>query len=148
MPLYEYRCPSCATAFTRLERHAADGKPATCPSCGTAAVRTFAPFAVHRRAEPVTPRAPRPAAADTLCHRYPHVPLLCHMEPAAAERWIAKAEGHEQQYLEREACRQEEAVRKGEPPPPAPAPAHDDHFGHVHAHAATPAGQHRASDVH
>jgi putative FmdB family regulatory protein len=140
MPVYEYTCPACATIFTRLRPVAAAGEAMPCPACGAAAARTLAPFAVLGRAAPPAPAEPAaPAAVDPLCRRYPHIPLLCHMEPKAAERWIAKAEGREEQYLEREARRQEAAARAGLPPPdPPPTPAHDHHAGHVHAHTPPP----------
>jgi hypothetical protein len=95
-------------------------------------------FAVHRRVE-ATPSAPAPTSAAVepqLCQRYPHIPLLCHMEPKAAERWIARAEGREDQYLEREARRQEAALRDGVPPTPAPAANPIHHAGHIHAHTS------------
>jgi putative FmdB family regulatory protein len=136
MPLYEYACPACATVFTRLRPVTAAGEGAACPRCGAAACRILTPFAVHRAGD--TSRvAPAPAAPATspLCRRYPHVPLLCHMEPRAAERWIAKAEGREEQYLEREARRQEIAARAGLPPEPASG-GDGRHLGHSHAHPA------------
>ena len=143
MPLYEYACPACAASFSRLRPLSAAGESAPCPQCGAAAVRTPALFAVHRRSEAPTPSLPPPAAAGPkICQRYPHIPLLCHMEPQAAERWIARAEGREEQYLERRARRQEAVARAGEPLPlPAPADdnvSHGHHFGHAHTHAATP----------
>ncbi len=144
MPLYEYACPGCQTVFTRLRPLAAATEPAPCPACGAPATRTIAPFAVLTRAPALgqaptsNPPSPHPSgtplthgvrAAPPLCQRYPHIPLLCHMEPKAAERWIAKAEGREEQYLEREARRQEEAARLGLPSERPHTPA-----GHGHLH--------------
>jgi putative FmdB family regulatory protein len=144
MPLYEYACPRCQTAFTRLRPLAAAAEPAPCPACGAPATRTIAPFAVLTRAPAAGPPSPargrgargegqpedrRTVPGPPLCQRYPHIPLLCHMEPKAAERWIAKAEGREEQYLEQEARRQEEAARRGLPPEqPHTPPGH----GHLH----------------
>ena len=146
MPLYEYACPACAASFSRLRPLSAAGESAPCPRCGAAAARTPTLFAVHRRSEARTPSPPQPVkSGPELRQRYPHLPLLCHMEPQAAERWIAKAEGREERYLERQARRQEAVARASEPPPP-PAPADDNvshghHFGHVHTHAATPTAE-------
>ncbi len=143
MPLYEYACPICGAVFSRLRPRAAAAEGAPCPDCGGAAVRTLAGFAVHRRAEAPAEPPPRSAATGPpLCRRYPHVPLLCHMEPKAAERWIAKAEGREEQYLEREARRQEAAARAGISPPPEPVGSGDHHhLGHVHTHASAHPGE-------
>lgn len=149
MPLYEYACPRCEAAFTRLRPLAAAAEPAPCPTCGAPAPRTIAPFAVLTRALAAGPPSPArgregtsyrgTAPAPPLCQRYPHIPLLCHMEPKAAERWIAKAQGREEQYLEREARRQEEAARRGLPPERPHTPAG---HGHLHvipeAHEAEP----------
>lgn len=43
MPIYEYRCRDCDTAFEMLVR---DGKIATCPHCGSSTVdkQISAPF--------------------------------------------------------------------------------------------------------
>ncbi len=133
MPIYEYGCAACGTAFSRLRPIAAAAEPAACPACGAPATRSPSRFAIGGRAAPPAEASPAPAAASgaELCQRYPHIPLLCHMEPKAAARWIAKAEGREEQYLEREARREREREAAGLPP--APAPAHDgQHFGHVH----------------
>ncbi len=132
MPLYEYACPRCPTTFARLRPLAAAAEPAPCPACGTPASRTITPFALlGRAAGPGMNEVPeaRGRGPAPLCRRYPHIPLLCHMEPEAAERWIAKAEGREEQYLEREARRQEEAARLGLPPERPHTPA-----GHGHLH--------------
>jgi putative FmdB family regulatory protein len=149
MPLYEYACPGCRAVFTRLRPLAAAAESAPCPTCGAPATRTIAPFAVLTRAPAAGPPSPArerratgyrgAGPAPPLCQRYPHIPLLCHMEPMAAARWIAKAEGREEQYLEREARRQEEAARRGLPPEqPHTPPGH----GHLHvipeAHEAGP----------
>lgn len=34
MPLYEYRCRSCAETFEVLQRVGADGRELKCPRCG------------------------------------------------------------------------------------------------------------------
>lgn len=136
MPLYEYGCRACGAVFSRLRPLSAAGESAPCPRCGAAAGRTLAAFAVHRGKEAPAQVAPPPAAGPQLCQQYPHIPLLCHMEPQAAARWIARAEGREEQYLEREAQKREAASRAGLPPPPAPAADAGHHFGHMHAHTA------------
>ncbi|MGE3596304.1 MAG: FmdB family zinc ribbon protein [Dehalococcoidia bacterium] len=132
MPLYEYACATCAAVFSRLRPFADAGESAPCPHCDALAARTLTSFAVLQRAETPQPATPPPTSQRPLCQRYPHIPLVCHMEPDAAERWVAKAEGREEQYLEREARRQEAAARVGVAPSPAPALEHRHHFGHVH----------------
>lgn len=141
MPIYEYGCAVCGTAFSRLRPIAAAAEPATCPACGAPATRSPSRFAIGSRAAPPAEASPTPAAGGPeLCQRYPHVPLLCHMEPKAAARWIAKAEGREEQYLEREARRERQRQAAGLPP--EPATAHDgQHFGHVHAAPPAPAAE-------
>lgn len=143
MPLYEYACPSCAAVFTRLRPMSASAEGTACPDCATLAPRTLTAFTVHRGGDPPAPAAASvPPVEGELCRRYPHLPLLCHMEPKAAERWIAKAEGREEQYLERQARQQEAATRVGLPPaPPADGQhAHHNHPGHhMHAQPVTPA---------
>jgi putative FmdB family regulatory protein len=137
MPLYEYACSSCAAEFSRLRPLAAAGEAAACPQCGAAAARTLSAFAVHRQSEATQPTLHAAAPASPLCKQYPHIPLVCHMEPEAARRWIAKAEGREEQYLEREARRHEAAVQAGQPPP-VPIAAHTHHTGHHHTSHVTP----------
>jgi putative FmdB family regulatory protein len=132
MPLYEYACCACATVFNKLRPLSAAGETMVCPHCGATATRTITAFAVHQRTERPQP-TPRPAAPEPqLCRRYPHIPLVCHMEGSAAERWIAKAEGREEQYVEHTARQQEAAARAGLPPPPDPHADHAHHFGHGH----------------
>lgn len=142
MPLYEYACPACAAIFSRLRPLTAAGDAAPCPHCGAAAARTLTAFTVHHGLEASEPALRPTAPQPPLCKQYPHIPLLCHMEPDAARRWIAKAEGREEQYLEREARRREAATQSGQPPPPASITAHTDHIGHHHTShlAAHPTG--------
>jgi len=35
MPIYEYRCESCGTVFSRLQRVGAGSEGVTCPQCGS-----------------------------------------------------------------------------------------------------------------
>jgi putative FmdB family regulatory protein len=146
MPIYEYGCAACGVAFSRLRPIAAAAEPAACPACGAAAERSLSRFAIGGHAAPPaeTPSTAPLASGPELCQRYPHIPLLCHMEPKAAARWIAKAEGREEQYLEREARRERQRQTAGLPP--EPSPAHDGHHfghhaGHVHAAPAPPASE-------
>ena len=146
MPIYEYGCAACGTAFSRLRPIVAATEPAACPVCGGAAERGLSRFAIGGRAAPPVEVAPTtaPAAGPELCQRYPQIPLLCHMETRAAARWIAKARGHEEQFLEREARREHEREAAGLPPETAPVhPAHQvsDHIGHVHTPLALPAAE-------
>lgn len=140
MPIYEYDCATCGDAFTRLRPIAAAAEPAACPSCGAPAQRSLSRFAIGGRAAAPAGASPAPAAATgpELCQRYPHIPLLCHMEPKAAARWIAKAEGREEQHVEREARREQARAAAGLPPAPEPPAAPDGHhFGHHAGHVHT-----------
>lgn len=47
MPLYEYACPSCGSAFERLRKHAEREEPLACPRCGAEARAVFSAAAVH-----------------------------------------------------------------------------------------------------
>lgn len=45
MPMYEYRCPSCATLFERLGSISERDDMARCPRCGHEGERLFSTFA-------------------------------------------------------------------------------------------------------
>ncbi|HEY7296140.1 MAG TPA: FmdB family zinc ribbon protein [Dehalococcoidia bacterium] len=139
MPIYEYGCTACGAAFSRLRPLSAAAEDSICAACGAAARRTVSSFAVAGRAAPPAEAAAPATPVAPLCQRYPHLPLLCHMEPKAAERWVARAEGREEQYLEREAKREQARALAGLPAAPPPAPA-EQHFGHVHG-SSVPAQQ-------
>lgn len=50
MPVYEYRCSSCAHRFSKLSRRVSiPGDPLPpCPQCGAASERALSSFAYHR----------------------------------------------------------------------------------------------------
>ena len=48
MPLYEYRCPTCATTFEKLRAIGAADEPARCPAGHDGGQRALSVFAVGR----------------------------------------------------------------------------------------------------
>lgn len=62
MPIYEYRCAQCGSAFEVLVRNRKD-QPAACPSCGGRKLdKLFSAFAAHQ-----APAAGLPACASGAC---------------------------------------------------------------------------------
>ena len=119
--LVDYACPACGG---RSELWVDNPVPAhaTCPACGTRARRAWSPVGLARehrigRDEPAHP-AGEPVAGQRsdapLCARNPDVPGLCHLSPAAARTWIARAR-KDNQALEREIARQEAAAAVSRP---------------------------------
>ena len=45
MPVYEYRCVSCASTFEKLVQVSPNGEPTQCPECGGRADKQFSTFA-------------------------------------------------------------------------------------------------------
>ncbi len=142
MPIYEFACPACGNAFDLRFSTPQPVAAAACPACAEPAPRVLSTFAFRRGAAPSeqTPATPKRRAREpALCQQRPDVPLLCHMDRPSAERWIAKADGREEQYIEREERRTRAAEARGEPlATPAPAAAapttHHDHGQGAHAH--------------
>jgi putative FmdB family regulatory protein len=130
--LVDYACPACRG---RTEQWADNPVPshATCPACGAQARRAWSPVGLasgpdtgRSRPEPVVGTAgagPR-RSAPPLCARNPDVPGLCHLSPAAARTWIARAR-QDNRALEREISRQEAAAA-------VRPPTLDDLVSHAH----------------
>ncbi len=101
MPIYEFVCPNCEQPFDLRFSAPQPVAAAACPRCGMPAPRSLSTFAFRKAAtHPAPPATARVQPEAPLCLRYPNVPLLCHMEPEAAERWVAKSQGREEQYVE------------------------------------------------
>jgi putative FmdB family regulatory protein len=139
MPLYEYHCPSCRLTFEALEPLRGARRPGTCPRCRRRAPRVSSTFslAAHAAQSDGKPRGGTAAVKATperpLCLRYPEVPLLCHMDPKSAERFVAKVQGRGAEYDDRVAAREELRKKRGDPPPAEAAPSTPAH-SHQHSH--------------
>jgi hypothetical protein len=115
--LVDYTCPACRG---RSEQWADNPVPshAACPACGAQARRAWSPVGLASSSqtgksgpEPVTGTsgiAPNEIRRP-LCVRNPDVPGLCHLSPAAARTWVARAR-KDNRALEREIARQEAAA--------------------------------------
>lgn len=129
--LVDYRCTGCGA----VAGHWAPSPPepgATCPACGGTARRVFG-FGVGGRAS--APAVPDLRSAGTAaCRGNPDVPLLCHIDPAAAPGWIARYRG-DNRALDAHAERIEKT------PPAASAPGtHAHSHAHHHHHGRGSAG--------
>lgn len=164
MPLYEWHCLSCDETFEGLASLSESGSARDCPRCGASSPRAVSRFALVGKRD-VPDRGARPKATGNsasqppVCLRYPHVPLLCHMDPKAAKRALAYANGVGPRYDERVAKREELRKKRGEPPAGASdggssdtggegahnyrrhgtthAHSHGHHHGHSHTHMHT-----------
>jgi putative FmdB family regulatory protein len=142
MPLYEWECLACDITFEDLAPVGEGRLERACPECGRMSPRVVSTFAIASRAAPEQPAADasaRGAKQPPICLRYPHIPLLCHMDQPTAERAVAYAEGRGQQYEDKKGQREELRKKRGLPPDPAPAPP-------VHAHAHNPRRHQRVDD--
>src|ERR1700730_7632663 len=122
--LVDYACPACRG---RSEQWADNPVPsqATCPACGAQARRARSPVGLAGGSE-TGKRGPEPVpctswvapdeSARPLCARNPDVPGLCHLSPAAARTWVARAR-KDNRALEREIARQEAAAAVRHPTP-------------------------------
>ena len=98
MPLYEWECLACEITFEDLAPVSEGRLERACPSCGRMSPRVVSTFRdrVGRRApQPAAGPPPRVRAPPSapICLRYPHIPLLCHMDQPTAERAVAYAHG-------------------------------------------------------
>lgn len=66
MPLYAFRCPTCAIEFEVSRKMSESAKPANCPMDGALGARIFtAPITLNNRgvdAPPAPPAAPKPSS--------------------------------------------------------------------------------------
>jgi putative FmdB family regulatory protein len=150
MPLYEWECLACDLRFEELASVSQGRLERACPGCGRMSPRVISTFAIASGAspQPQTSAAParsaRPAEAP-ICLRYPHIPLLCHMDKPTAERAVAYAQGRGAEYDDRKGQAEETRRKRGLPPPAPPAPPLHAHFHKRHQPAAAPEHGHSAS---
>jgi putative FmdB family regulatory protein len=115
--LVDYACAACGG---RSEQWAENpvASHRTCPACGARARRAWSPVGLaggaRDRAGPAstpsdTPSGAARASLPPLCARNPDVPGLCHLSPAAARAWRARAR-KDNRALEHEVARQEAAA--------------------------------------
>src|SRR5579885_1301610 len=149
MPLYEWECLACDIRFEDLASVSEGRLERECPNCGRMSPRVISTFAI---ASGVSPE-PQPAAGSAkpargaeppICLRYPHIPLLCHMDKPTAERAVAYAQGRGAEYDDRKGQAEETRRKRGLPPPPPPAPPLQAHF-HTRHQPAAPEHGHSAS---
>jgi putative FmdB family regulatory protein len=142
MPLYEWECLACDLRFEELATVSDGQLERACPSCGRMSPRVISTFAIASGAspepQPSAQAKPSKAPEAPICLRYPHIPLLCHMDKPTAERAVAYAQGRGAEYDDRKGQAEETRKKRGLPPPPPPAPA-----PHAHYHK-----RHQAADTH
>jgi putative FmdB family regulatory protein len=141
MPLYEWECLSCDIRFEELAPVSEGRLERACPDCGRMSPRVVSTFAI---ASGVSPEPQTAAAAKSskapetpICLRYPHIPLLCHMDKPTAERAVAHAQGRGAEYDDRKGQAEETRKKRGLPPPPPPAPPPHAHFHKRHQASGT-----------
>ncbi|SRR5579875_2095816 len=139
MPLYEWECLACDIRFEELAALSDGQLERACPNCGRMSPRVISTFAIASGASPqtaVTAKSPKAPQAP-ICLRYPHIPLLCHMDKPTAERAVAYAQGRGAEYDDRKGQAEELRKKRGLPPPPPPAPAPHAHFHKRHQAGGT-----------
>jgi len=132
MPIYEWECLACDLTFEDLAPVSEGRLERACPSCGRMSPRVVSAFAIASGvpAQPQPNAAPAGGSAKSpICLRYPHIPLLCHMDQPTAERAVAYAHGRGAEYDDKKGTREELRKKRGLPPPPPPAPP-----AHAHSH--------------
>lgn len=146
MPLYEWECLACDIRFEELASVDEGRLARACPNCGRMSPRVISTFAIASGASP----EPQPSAAAAkpgrsaeapICLRYPHIPLLCHMDKPTAERAVAYAHGRGAEYDDRKGQAEETRKKRGLPPPPPPAPPAHAHFHNPRRHQASEAAK-------
>ena len=65
MPIYEYRCTACHTAFSRLQKVGADSSGVRCPSCDNEEVERLP--SAFASAPAGTTSGPLPCAGSASC---------------------------------------------------------------------------------
>jgi putative FmdB family regulatory protein len=150
MPLYEWECLACDVRFEDLASVSEGRQGRACPKCGRMSPRVVSAFAIASGASP----DPQPAAQSAkgaraaeapICLRYPHIPLLCHMDKPTAERAVAYAQGRGAEHDDRKGQAEETRKKRGLPPPPPPAPPPHAHFHNPRRHQGSGAEQHAHS---
>jgi putative FmdB family regulatory protein len=141
MPLYEWECLACDIRFEELAAVSEGRLEHACPNCGRMSPRVISTFAIASGISPEAPVTGAGKAAGSkeppICLRYPHIPLLCHMDKPTAERAVAYAHGRGAEYDDRKGQAEETRRKRGLPPPAPPAPP-------AHAHSHNPR-RHQAS---
>src|SRR5271156_6363368 len=136
MPIYECHCLGCDLTFEVLAPLSRAGRRHPCPRCKRPAPRIASAFAIAlgasaRETKTDTGVAKMPAApnAPPLCLTHPNVPMLCHMEPKAAARWLARYNGRVAEHDDRQGAREALRRKRGLPPETSPPPS-----AHSHGH--------------
>jgi putative FmdB family regulatory protein len=154
MPIYECHCPGCDLTFEVLAPLSQAGRRHPCPRCKRSAPRIASAFAIASGAGGRVPKTetsgaktPTAAKAPPLCLSHPNVPMLCHMEPKAAARWLARYEGRVAEHDDKQGAREELRRKRGLAPEPTPAPSthsHDHEFRRHHAEGVAKTSESRA----
>ncbi len=145
--LVDYACAACRG---RSELWTDNPVPshAICPACGAQARRAWSPVGLASGSE-TGKSGPEPVtgtsgidpyeSARPLCARNPDVPGLCHLSPAAARTWVARAR-RDNRALEREIARQEAAAA-------VRPPTLDDVVSHTHGSSSAPTDSNTATSA-
>ncbi len=146
MPIYEWECLACEITFEDLAPISEGRLERACPSCGRMSPRVVSAFAIASGAvaqpQPSAATAAGSAAKAPICLRYPHIPLLCHMDQPTAERAVAYAHGRGAEYDDKKGTREELRKKRGLPPPPPRAPPAHAHFHNPRRHQGADAAKH------
>jgi putative FmdB family regulatory protein len=136
MPIYECHCLGCDLTFEVLAPLSRAGRRHPCPRCNWPAPRIASAFAIASGASAREPKAETGEAkmlvasrTPPLCLRHPNVPMLCHMEPKAAARWLARYNGRVAEYDDKQGAREDLRRKRGLEPEPASAAS-----AHSHGH--------------
>ena len=154
MPIYECHCLGCDLTFEVLAPLSRAGRRHSCPRCNRSAPRIASAFAIasgagvrESKTEAGAAKMPAASKAPPLCLRHPNVPMLCHMEPKAAARWLARYNGRVAEYDDRQGAREDLRRKRGlpsEPPPAVSAHSHGHDFRRHQADGAAEASGDRA----
>src|SRR5690348_18468130 len=146
MPLYEWECLACDIRFEDLASVSEGRLERECPNCGRMSPRVVSTFAIASGAspQPQTTAQTAKSASDEppICLRYPHIPLLCHMDKPTAERAVAHAQGRGAEYDDRKGQAEETRKKRGLPPPAPPKPPAHAHFHNPRRHRGAGAQAH------
>lgn len=134
MPIYECHCTGCDLTFEVLAPLSRAGRRHPCPRCDRPARRIASAFAIasgasarEQKADPGASGLPAASKPPPLCLRYPNVPMLCHMEPNAGARWLARYNGRGAEYDDKQGAREDLRRKRGLPPEPPPLPSEHSH---------------------